>query len=241
MKRSIMFILLCCFTFALTTAAFSQLYFEDNFDNPSKSEEKWASLWGTWEFKNKEYHQLLDDANCISIVTDDYWNEDWVEYTYEVSANKISGAEAFLIMFRLQGEMNPRGKSLRNIPPSMKGKELFEYWWNLGGWGNSVSRIEAWNGAAYKQAGDSNHTFNTDTWYNIKIVNTPTSYTLILDDEEVHKISDSDKGGVGRIGLGTWHTLAKYKDVVVYGPDGPLPVDPKGKVATTWGFLKAGR
>ncbi len=38
MKRLIMLILLCCFTFAITTAAFSQLYFEDNFDNPSKSE-----------------------------------------------------------------------------------------------------------------------------------------------------------------------------------------------------------
>lgn len=146
MKRYGIFILLCCFTFSIATVAMAQLYFEDNFDNANESKKKWVPLWGTWEFKDKEYHQLLNDENCISIVADDYWDEDWVEYTYEVSANKISGAEAFLIMFRLQGEMNPRNKNLEDPPPSMKGKELFEYWWNLGGWGNSVSRIEAWNG-----------------------------------------------------------------------------------------------
>ncbi len=241
MKRYGIFLLLCCLILSITNVAMSQLYFEDNFDNPNKSEDKWVPLWGTWEFNDNEYQQLLNDANCITIVADDYWDDDWNEYTYEVRANKIDGAEAFLIMFRCQGEINSRDKDLAELPDRMKGKPLFEYWWNLGGWGNSLSRIEAWNGNAYKQAADSNHTFESNKWYSIKIVNTPTSYTLILDDEEVHEIADADMDGVGRIGLGTWHTTAKYEDVLVYGPGGPLPVDPKGKIATAWGFIKAGR
>ena len=239
MKKSIMFILLCCFTFGLTTAALSQLYFEDNFDNPSKSKDKWVPLWGTWEFKDKEYHQLNNDSNCMSIIADDFWDEEWNDYTYEVRGNKISGAEGFLIMFRCQGLMETRGKQLKEHPPRMQKQTRLEYWWNLGGWGNTTSKVESWGGVA---SPNTNHTIDTDKWYNIKIVNTPTNYTLYLNDEKVdNTINDSTREGVGRVGVATWATLARYDDVLVYGPDGPLPVDPKGKVATTWGFLKAGR
>ena len=156
----------------------SQIYFEDNFDNASKSEEKWAPVWGTWELKNKEYHQLSTDSNCMSIIADDFWDEDWNDYTYEVRGNKISGAEGFLIMFRCQGIMDPRGKNLADPPPRMENQDQLEYWWNLGGWGNSRSQIETWG--VQKAGADSSHTINTDEWYNIKIVNTPTSYTLII-------------------------------------------------------------
>ncbi len=239
MKRYGMFILLCCFTFGIATVAMSQIYFEDNFDNTSKSEKKWAPLWGTWELKDKEYHQLSTDSNCMSIIADDFWDEDWNDYTYEVRGNKISGAEGFLIMFRCQGIMNPRGKNLADPPPRMKNQDQLEYWWNLGGWGNSRSQIETWG--VQKAGANSSHTINTDEWYNIKIVNTPTSYTLIINDEEVHEINDDSREGVGRVGVATWITTARYEDVLVYGPDGPLPVNPKGKVATTWGLLKAGR
>lgn len=241
MKRYGILILLCCFTLGISTTAMSQLYFEDNFDNAAKSEDKWVPLWGNWEFKEDEYHQELNDANCMSIVADDYWDEDWNNYTFEVSGNKVSGAEGFLIMFRCQGTMQDRGKALADHPPRMKNQKRVEYWWNIGGWGNSVSRMEVWNEGAYSQAGDSNHTITTGEWYHIKIINTPTSYTLILNDDEIHEIADTSHDGVGRVGLATWHTVADFDDVMVYGPDGPLPVDPKGKVATSWGFLKAGR
>lgn len=241
MKKFGIFVLLCCFTFGIATAAISQLYFEDNFDNTNESKKKWVPLWGDWEFKDKEYHQKKNDDNCMSIVADDFWNEEWNEYTYEVRGNKISGAEGFLIMFRCQGTMDPRGRNLEEHPARMKGKQQLQYWWNLGGWGNSVSRIEVWVAGAHRLEAESPHTIDTNKWYNIKIVNTPKSYTLFINDEEVEEIADDTKDGKGRVGIATWRTLAKYDDVMVYGPDGPLPVNPKGKVATTWGFLKAGR
>jgi hypothetical protein len=112
-----------------------------------------------------------------------------------------------------------------------------EYWWNLGGWGNSRSQVESWGG---KAGANSNHTIDEKDWYNIKIVNTPKSYTVILNDEEVATVDDDTEGGVGRVGLATWSTVAKYDEVVVYGPDGPsLPVDAKSKLATTWAHLKS--
>ncbi len=239
MKKFGIFILFCCFVLSITNVAMPQLYFEDNFDKANESEKKWVPLWGDWQFKDDEYHQLSNDSNCMSIIADDYWDEDWNDYTYEVSGNKIGGAEGFLIMFRCQGTMEPRGKALAKHPPRMQGQARLEYWWNLGGWGNSRSQIETWGVA--KAGAHSGHTIDTDKWYNIKIINTPAGYTLIINDEQVHKIDDNSRDGVGRVGVATWATQARYEDVLVYGPDGPLPVDPKGKVATAWGFLKAGR
>ena len=40
MKNFGLVILLVCFTFGITIGAFSQIYFEDNFDNANKSKDK---------------------------------------------------------------------------------------------------------------------------------------------------------------------------------------------------------
>lgn len=214
----------------------AQIYFEDNFDNPNESEKKWVDIYGTWEFKDGEYHQLLNAVNCMSLVSDDYWDDAWNEYTFEVRANKISGAEGFLIMFRCMGQMQLRGVALREHPPRMADAPVsLQYWWNIGGWANVRSQVESWGG---KPGANSNHTIETDEWYDIKIVNTPTDYTVILNGEEVGKVDDSTQEGHGRIGLATWSTLARYDDVIVYGPEGPRAVSPQAKLATAWGNLK---
>ena len=113
-----------------------------------------------------------------------------------------------------------------------------QYWWNLGGWANVRSQVESWGGTG---GANSNHTIATDEWYDIKIVNTPDSYTLYLNDEEVATVNDGTQDGRGRIGLATWSTTARFDDVIVYGPDGPSAeaVEPGGKVTTTWAHIKS--
>ena len=113
-----------------------------------------------------------------------------------------------------------------------------QYWWNLGGWGNTRSQVESWGGVG---GANSAHTITTDDWYTIRIVSTPTDYTLFIDDEEVAMVPDPAQDGLGRVGLATWSTQASYDDVLVYGPDVPLAVNPAGKTATTWSKLKARR
>ena len=196
MKKCILFIAICCITLGIAAIAMSQTYFEDNFDDPNASADKWVPLSGEWEFKNDEYHQRLNSVNCMSVVL-----------------------------------------VLEDHPPRMAALEpSLEYWWNLGGWGNTRSQVESWGGTP---GAHSNHTIEDDEWYNIKIVNTPDSYTVILNDEEVAKVDDDTENGVGRVGLATWSTVANYDDVIVYGPDGPLAVNPQSKLATTWGHLKS--
>ncbi len=222
-----------------TIIANAQTYFADNFDNPTESQKKWVPLYGQWEFKDKEYHQLMNAVNCMSVVADEYWNDDWNDYTFEVKANKISGAEGFLIMFRCMGKMQDRGVVLKAHPPRMEKQPQLQYWWNLGGWANTRSQVESWGG---KAGANSTDTVKTGEWYNIKIVNTPKDYTLYLNDKKVATVEDNAQNGKGRIGLATWSTLARFDSVLVYGPKGPsliTPVNHEEKSATTWAKIKS--
>ena len=54
----------------------------------------------------------------------------------------------------------------------------------------------------------------------------------------VFKTQKEDNLVDGRIGLGIWGADANFDDIKVYGPKG-LAVDASGKVATTWGAIKA--
>ena len=48
---------------------------------------------------------------------------------------------------------------------------------------------------------DSGDTIKYGDSYDIKIVNTPKSYTVILNDKEIASVEDTSQDGVGRIGL----------------------------------------
>jgi len=238
LKSRFQFLLIVFLSFFLTPCFTSaQTYFADNFDNLNESQKKWVPLYGQWEFKDKEYHQLKNDINCMSIISDDYWKDEWNDYTFEVRANKISGAEGFLIMFRCIGIMQNRGVAVQPPPPRMeKDKVSLEYWWNLGGWGNTRSQVESWGGTL---GANTNDTIKTGDWYDIKIVNTQKKYTLYLNGKETASIDDSTQDGKGRVGLATWSTLARFDNVVVYGPEGlSQAVDVSGKLPVRWGLIK---
>ena len=54
MNRRNLFIAICGVTLGIAAIAMSQTYFEDNFDDPKASEDKWVALFGDWEFKADE-------------------------------------------------------------------------------------------------------------------------------------------------------------------------------------------
>jgi len=234
-----MFGALCTVALLIAVRGDTQIYFQDDFEDPAASAEKWVDLYGTWELADGEYHQSEGVPNAMSVVADASWDDAIDEYTFEVRGKKTGGGEGFLIMFRLRGTMDPRGVAVRDHPPVMAAQApSLQYWWNLGGWGNTRSQVESWGGVG---GANSAHTIDDNAWYDIVIVSTPTDYTLFINDEEVAMIADPAQGGLGRVGLATWATQVAYDDVLVYGPDGPLAVNPAGKTATTWAKVKARR
>ena len=118
-NRSFMFGALCTVALLIAVRGDTQIYFQDDFEDPAASAEKWVDLYGTWELADGEYHQSEGVPNAMSVVADASWDDAIDEYTFEVRGKKTGGGEGFLIMFRLRGTMDPRGVAVRDHPPVM--------------------------------------------------------------------------------------------------------------------------
>jgi alpha-L-arabinofuranosidase len=94
----------------------------------------------------------------------------WTDYTLTLKARKISGAEGFLILFRIGGNED-------------------RTWWNLGGWGNSADAIEAGGTLDSKPS-----TIETGRWYDLKVVVSGKNVKCYLDGEVIHDLN-YDAGG----------------------------------------------
>jgi alpha-L-arabinofuranosidase len=95
---------------------------------------------------------------------------EWTDYTLTLKARKISGAEGFLILFRINGNED-------------------RTWWNLGGWGNTADGIEAGGTLDSKPS-----TIETGRWYDLKVVVSGKNVKCYLDGEVIHDLN-YDAGG----------------------------------------------
>ncbi|HEX7651871.1 MAG TPA: alpha-L-arabinofuranosidase C-terminal domain-containing protein [Verrucomicrobiae bacterium] len=91
--------------------------------------------------------------------------KDWHDYTLTLKARKISGAEGFLILFRLGGDED-------------------RTWWNIGGWSNTADGIEAGGTLDSK----SSH-IDTGRWYDIKVTVSGKNVKCWLDGELIHDVN----------------------------------------------------
>jgi alpha-L-arabinofuranosidase len=75
----------------------------------------------------------------------------WTNYTVTLRARKLAGAEGFIVLWHAADGDNYR-------------------WWNIGGWGNTVSRCEVSESGGRAAYGPSTpFTVATDRWYNLKL------------------------------------------------------------------------
>jgi alpha-L-arabinofuranosidase len=96
----------------------------------------------------------------------------WTDYTLTLKARKISGAEGFLILFRIAGNED-------------------RTWWNLGGWGNTADGIEAGDTLDSKPS----H-IETDRWYDLKLVVSGKNVKCYLDGQLIHDLNYNANGKV---------------------------------------------
>jgi alpha-L-arabinofuranosidase len=97
---------------------------------------------------------------------------EWTDYTITLKARKISGAEGFLILFRIGGSED-------------------RTWWNLGGWGNTADGIEADGTLDSKPS----H-IETDRWYDLKVTVSGKNVKCWLDGQLVHNVDFESSGKV---------------------------------------------
>ena len=90
---------------------------------------QWSPQTGTWAADGGRYVQSSTSVNDARSIINGAYAKDWTNYTLELDATKLAGAEGFLVGF------------------GAKAANDF-YWWNLGGWNNTRSVLQRANGGS---------------------------------------------------------------------------------------------
>jgi len=119
---------------------------------------------GQWSVVNGAFRQGRN-GRASRFIGD----ESWTDYTLTLKARKLSGNEGFLIIF---GHRNGD-----------------QYWWNLGGWGNSQHAVEhSVQGSQTAVGSPVRGTIETERWYDIKVELAGNRIRCYLDGKLVHDV-----------------------------------------------------
>jgi alpha-L-arabinofuranosidase len=139
--------------------------FASDFSNGTKG---WKLLGdgAEWKAVNGALRQTAEKEFIRAIAG----KREWTDYTITLKARKISGAEGFMVMFRIHGDED-------------------RTWWNIGGWSNSADGIEAGETLDSKPS----H-IETDRWYDLKVTVSGKNVKCWLDGKLIHDLN-YDAGG----------------------------------------------
>jgi len=201
-----------------------------------------GGLWGelVWnrsfeESVNMGRWTIQDDCLVQSKISDNvrlvFGDNSWSDYEFTFEAQKTEGSEGFLILFRVAND------------------EDF-YWYNLGGWGNVRSALEKGvKGRGWGAIGpEVQNRVETGKWYKIQVRCEGAHLQVSLDGKTLLDFTDRNNPHLrGAVGVGTWNTKAKYRNIQVKSLDGKtlfegLPeLQAEQSVAKHWQFYGRGR
>jgi alpha-L-arabinofuranosidase len=108
---------------------------------------RWQFPRGRWSAEGGVLRPTAGNEEAWTLAGD----ASWTNYTVTLRARKTGGEEGFIVLWHAAD-----GDNLR--------------WWNLGGWGNSVSRTEITeNGGREPYGQGTPFTVETGRWYNLKL------------------------------------------------------------------------
>ena len=140
--------------------------YENDFSSDDLSE--WTNTGGTWKVTDGELCQTSTSMNGALLYLNKF--DFGADYTLELDATKVSGAEGFLVAFNVLGTSDFN-------------------WWNIAGWGNTQHAIESMVGGAKTIRDDASKTagtINSNQTYHIKIVVTDRHAKCYLDNKLIH-------------------------------------------------------
>ncbi len=140
-----------------------------------------------------------------SLATDihmEFGDPSWTDYEMTLQARKDKGNEGFLILFRAVDSDN-------------------FYWANLGGWENTRHAIEKEIDGSRSTIGVSaNGSIPTGQWVDIRIRCEGNRFRVWLDEstnpDPILDVTNNSRPFLtGRVGLGTWATAARFRNIQV--------------------------
>jgi len=167
------------------TAPDGKVLFESDFGSGTKG---WKLLGdgADWKVQDGALRQSAEKEFIRALAG----KREWTDYTLTLKARKLSGAEGFLILFRINGNED-------------------RTWWNIGGWGNTQNGVEAGETLDPKPG-----RIEANRWYDIKVVVSGKNLKCYLDGQGVHDINYEPGGKVASL-YATAATDGKSGDIIV--------------------------
>lgn len=105
------------------------------------------SVGGDWRVRNGSVRPTRRDASTWVFMGD----PKWADYTIKLKARKLRGREGFIVLWHAADNENYQ-------------------WWNIGGWGNTITRCEAAvEGGRTAYGPSADFTVETDRWYDLRL------------------------------------------------------------------------
>jgi alpha-L-arabinofuranosidase len=137
-------------------------------ENLIKETARWQFPHGRWAAEEGVIRPLGNNPQSWALAGD----ATWTNYTVTLRARKISGNEGFIVLWHSTDGDNYR-------------------WWNLGGWGNTVSRCEASENGGREPFGNGTpFTVETGRWYDLKLVVEGPSARGYVDGKLVMEVTE---------------------------------------------------
>ncbi|TWT84879.1 Intracellular exo-alpha-(1-_5)-L-arabinofuranosidase [Planctomycetes bacterium CA13] len=131
----------------------------------------------------------------------------WRDIDFSLQAKKIRGNEGFLILVGKAGRAG-------------------HVWINLGGWGNSEHGIEDLrNGSKGLLGRRKRGSIESGRWYDIRIRSEGNRIQVWLDGEQLMDETATGAPLVGQVGVGTWSTVAEFRNFQVKSLSGKTLLD----------------
>jgi alpha-L-arabinofuranosidase len=147
---------------SITVQSGDSVIINENFDNNASG---WKVRGGTWAVNGGVYEQTSLNTDCRSTLG----NITLPAYTVHLKARKNSGNEGFLIIFGYADDNN-------------------YYWWNIGGWNNTLSAIEHSSGGSKGTITSVSYSVTSNKWYDIRVEVNKDSAKCYLDNVLMHDI-----------------------------------------------------
>ena len=97
------------------------ILFQDEFeDRKLDVTGKWHPVSGQWAIANGRLVQTAIGGKSLIIVTDNYWDETWVDYWFYSTVRIVEGVNGPLIFWRYHSDGSEGGAFGDNLPPRMK-------------------------------------------------------------------------------------------------------------------------
>jgi alpha-L-arabinofuranosidase len=129
-----------------------------------------------WTFTGDKW-SIVQGALKPSALDSETWgtigDPNWTDYTLRLKARKTAGKEGFLILFHVTDGDN-------------------YVWWNVGGWGNTRTQLEAkhdWNSDPLGRS--ANFTVQPNRWYDLRLEVSGHHVRCYADDRLISEASDT--------------------------------------------------